>query len=65
MRILTDTPTLSRYFLVELETSKALFFHMQYLNGTNLIQTSVAVVIIIDLLKGKSSLLMTYLELKW
>ena len=44
-QILTDTPKLFMYFLEENNTSKTLSFHMSFMNGINLIQTFVALII--------------------
>ena len=44
-QILTDTPKLFMYLLEENNTSKTLSFHMSFMNGINLIQTFVALII--------------------
>ena len=45
--ILTDTPILSILFLVELNTSKTVIFYISLMNAINLIETFIALVIII------------------
>ena len=45
MRNSQDTLVLSVYFLVELNTSKILFFRMSLMDGINLIQTFVALIV--------------------